>query len=491
VEKVFNDFFYIDRRSLILFRITIGIVILYDMIMRMTDMAAHYTEQGVLPISSLLAHDWIIYYWSLCMLSTNPLFTYAVFGTVVIAAALMIAGIRPQWMALLCWIGLVSIQNRNPIIYQGGDDLLRQTMFFAMFLLLGTSARGHEGSYRIHSIASMAILCQILFSFFFSAFMKGRYEWFTEGSAVFYAFSLDQIARPLGLWLARHYSFTVIITRAVYILEASILIIFLIPFEREYVRYLVFLLIVFFALTLVATMLIGLFPVCFLGLAPLFLPTDFWDRWMRRGYGIPFKDTASTGIALSSSDIDITEWIRGTALGFLFTLIILWNVSTLPHAVIRFPSPLLPLMYTLRINQSWGMFAPTVLKADGWLVIKAELKDGSIIDLNNAGRALSFDKPAYVLDRYKNDRWRKYTEQIYMPDRRWLLPLYTDYLISSWDRDQKDHKKNIKEISLIYMLELSPPAGVKAVVDQVPLYNTAQGSGQVHAPVPAGGTRSL
>src|SRR5438094_7542162 len=43
------EFFSIDLRSLALFRITAGLIILVDLAMRMQDLRGHYTDQGVWP----------------------------------------------------------------------------------------------------------------------------------------------------------------------------------------------------------------------------------------------------------------------------------------------------------------------------------------------------------------------------------------------------------------------------------------------------------
>ena len=44
----------LDLRSLALFRISMAFVILYDLADRSRDMQAHYTDLGVLPVSTLV-----------------------------------------------------------------------------------------------------------------------------------------------------------------------------------------------------------------------------------------------------------------------------------------------------------------------------------------------------------------------------------------------------------------------------------------------------
>lgn len=44
-----KELFGMDERSLALFRICLGVTILFDLVTRMHDIKAHYTDLGVLP----------------------------------------------------------------------------------------------------------------------------------------------------------------------------------------------------------------------------------------------------------------------------------------------------------------------------------------------------------------------------------------------------------------------------------------------------------
>lgn len=101
------------------------------------------------------------------------------------------------------------------------------------------------------------------------------------------------------------------------------------------------------------------------------------------------------------------------------------------------------------------MFAPTVLKQDGWLIAQANLENGESIDLNAGDLKLTFDKPKYVLDRFKNDRWRKYTEQLFVEANSFLRPWYAAYLVSNWDKRQTFKGRKVKNITVYFMMELS------------------------------------
>jgi hypothetical protein len=62
------------------------------------------------------------------------------------------------------------------------------------------------------------------------------------------------------------------------------------------------------------------------------------------------------------------------------------------------------------------MFAPGVIKDDGWYVIPGALASGRTVDLagvlrgDDASRPVSWARPADVRATYRNEHWRKYLE---------------------------------------------------------------------------------
>lgn len=458
MKNILNNYFYIDIRSLKAFRLTLSLLFIYDIVIRVTDFTAHYTNTGVLPIKIFDDHYYNKWNWSLIYWFNNSGSTLIVFILVLVAAILMFFGYRVKLMQIICWIGVVSIQNRNPVIYQGGDDLLRMLLFWSIFLPLKPTNENIQST-KFNSLVTFIILCQVLFPFFFSAIFKGRYEWWDEGSAIYYALSLDQIARPIGLWIANHFSITIFLTRFVYAAELLIFPLFLFPFFREKIRVVIFIFLVGFNLGIVSTMMIGVFPICFLASSVLFIPTTIWDTISKTSVLLRIKSTRLFSLLTNGENYYSPKiyllYVKQTLLGFLFATVILWNISALPFSVLSFPPALNSFMCFLKLNQSWGMFAPTVLKQDGWLIAQANLENGESIDLNAGDLKLTFDKPKYVLDRFKNDRWRKYTEQLFVEANSFLRPWYAAYLVSNWDKRQTFKGRKVKNITVYFMMELS------------------------------------
>ena len=449
------DFFYVDIRSLKVFRILLSAVLIFDLIDRLTDLEAHYSDLGVLPSLDLSTYETNQWMWSIFKLNHSIEFVSFIFILLVCVALLLLLGISVRLMTIISWIGIVSIQNRNPIIYQGGDDLLRMFLFWSIFLPT-INLKKSPAITKINSVATMALLCQVLLPFMFSAFFKGKLEWWNEGSALFYALSLDQLTRHFGIWLSQHYYITVLITRMIYIAEFIVLPLFLLPIFRIQIKILVFCFLILFGIGTMSTMMIGIFPFCFIASSVLFIPSVIWDKvW-------PLQ-TKQTNLHEENVNENV---LGGILIGFVFTLVIVWNVTTIPNTPLKFPEKLKSFMYALRLNQSWGMFSPTVFKEDGWIIYKAKLDNNKLIDLNDKDYKLTYKKPNYVLDKYKNDRWRKFTEQIIQPSHSNYVSNWAKYIL--WANKNKLEKLNCKvtQLEIIYMLETSKPFGVQKKIER-------------------------
>jgi hypothetical protein len=120
-------------------------------------------------------------------------------------------------------MGLISIHAAEWILQNGGDMVIRNYMFWALFLPLGTSwsidsirqsIRKHPehdtndlnkpmevASPRIFHLAYLACLVQLAMIYFFNYINKTGSMW-SDGSAIHYMYQLDTFLTPLGTWLA-------------------------------------------------------------------------------------------------------------------------------------------------------------------------------------------------------------------------------------------------------------------------------------------------
>ena len=134
----FENVFELDIRSLSLMRIGIGLTLLIDLYIRFTDLHAHYSDQGVLPLELLFRFNWLPEYFSILNLGNSPEWIQFLFYINLVCILFMVFGYKTKMFTILCWAFLVSFHNRNNLIHQGGDDLLRLILFWGIFLPWGS-----------------------------------------------------------------------------------------------------------------------------------------------------------------------------------------------------------------------------------------------------------------------------------------------------------------------------------------------------------------
>ena len=122
--------------SLGLMRIALAIVILLDLIFRCSDIEAFYTAQGIWPKTVVYNFAWSRGYWSFHLIFDTYLWNGILFGFHFLLALLLLLGYRTQLVTAFLWLFTVSLHNRNLFILQSGDDLLRLTLLWAIFLPL-------------------------------------------------------------------------------------------------------------------------------------------------------------------------------------------------------------------------------------------------------------------------------------------------------------------------------------------------------------------
>ena len=203
----FAEIFALDLRSLAAFRIGLGLVLLFDLGFRATDLVAHYTDQGVLPRAALLATGLRPYRFSLHFVWGEAFPTAALFFFHACCAVLLTIGWRTRLMTFLSWLLLVSLDNRNHVLLNAGDQLLTLLFFWGMFLPLGASwsadSRDRDDSQDpqpCFSAATVALIVQICLVYLFSALHKSGDAW-RNGTALFYALHIDLFATRAGIWL--------------------------------------------------------------------------------------------------------------------------------------------------------------------------------------------------------------------------------------------------------------------------------------------------
>ncbi len=456
-EKL-EELFGIDLRSLAAFRIVLAVILLLDLIFRAPWIEAHYTDAGVLPLAALYKHYWVSTNWSIHALSPDAPLQYWLFGIQAAFTVAMLVGWNTRVANIGVWVLLTSLQTRNQLVLQGGDDLLRMLVFWSIFLPMGArwalDARGKDDlKANTFSIGTVALMCQIIYMYWATAYLKSAPVWWPQGLAVEMALRLDSYTTwPGKLLLAS--PFTRPLTYFTLGWEYIGPLVALSPWKRGPVR--TFAVFVFFIMHLGfgATLEIGLFWMTSCACWLPFLPGWFWDNLPRKFPSL--KSLRGVGTIRSESPV-LSVFIAASLL-----YVTLWNLRTLDgranyqNMLKVFPTYLNPIGYGLRFDQYWQMFAPSPPSRDGWYVIPATLDDGTTLDLYSWRDEIVYDKPRHVVTTYEGQRWRKFLANV--PDQRHVVLRagYAKWVKSRWEKAHPDRPR-VRELELVFMLEISRP----------------------------------
>jgi hypothetical protein len=464
-------------RALALLRVAVAVVLLLDLGIRATDLEAHYANTGVLPVAALYEHLWTPYQFSLHAMSGLWQVQALLFALAAAGAGALLLGYHTRLATLLGWLLLVSVQNRNPLLGQGGDDLLRMLLFWGLFLPWGRvwswDARQQPRPAQLSycSAATVAYVVQLALMYWCTALLKVGPEWTQQGTALYYAFSLDQLVLPLGRALYPYPELLRGLTFATWYLELLVPVLLFIPVGVRWVRGAFLGLTLGFHLGVSLTLFVGLFSLIALAAGVALLPAavlDWLEHWGRRllhGWprrwsaawpGLPWRLRLERRGELSLGSRRLLRGVREAGVGALLLYVCWWNldgIATTPRWLMS--EPLRWLGYLFRVDQHWGMFAPTVFKDDGWYILEGTTTDGRLLDLNRAGRPASYAKPAAVVSLFKNDRWRKYSENYLFISNEWMRPYYCHYLLRQWRANPA--QAPLRQLTVVYMKEVSGP----------------------------------
>ncbi|MBP7804772.1 MAG: DUF393 domain-containing protein [Candidatus Pacebacteria bacterium] len=156
--------------------------------------------------------------------------------------------------------------------------------------------------------------------------------------------------------------------------------------------------------------------------------------------------------------------VGNVAIIFLALYIFIWNVD--PNDKHKLLREIDWVAWTTRLDQQFGMFAPTPLTEDGWYVISATLDDGRQVDIFKNGPMVtgeslypvSYEKPADVSKGYPDQRWQKYLMNISEAKNSEYRSPYGKYLCRTWNSKHADAETLIR-FDIEYVIEITPAQG--------------------------------
>ncbi|MDX2084839.1 MAG: hypothetical protein SFZ03_05560 [Candidatus Melainabacteria bacterium] len=463
----------VDRRSLTLYRIGLGALILADALSRLPDAGAFYTAQGFLPASVLAQHFanplHVCLYTFSNTLGLGDTLGWAVFLLCLqaIAGASVSLGWHPGKMLFLGWVLLGSIHARNPLVNHSGDDLLRLLCFWSVLLPWHCGIRNPVARAKNQTLPSslrspifLGLLVQLVLMYWSSVAFKTSAEWQTEGTAVSYALHIGYITGPLGNWLRGLPDvYLKILTHGVFwaeIIAPLLLILPWKPLQHLSFRAVGVALLLLLHAGIATCLTIGLFPWINLVALSLWIPSQWWDLGQT-----PLTAAKPSAKILTPSPVV-----------FILCLIALtgclgWNLHTLGYLNRSQPHSLTPqaplwsiqgLVPLLRLEQFWAVFSPHPTKSNIWLVAGGKTQAGRVVNLmpSNSSQAfsnepLSWQEPQQ-LHRAGQDRWWKFYEKLWSHgNNRLIIAQYARYRCQEWNQQHPLAGDRLLWLELYYL----------------------------------------
>lgn len=470
----------VDTRALGAFRIGLGALLLSDLYARSLHLTAHYTDAGFMPRDRLVG-GWAHHlFYSFHNYGGNALSQVLLFGVAAMFALMLLVGFRTRLAAVMSWLLLTSLQGRNYLILQGGDDILRVMLFWSMFTPLAARfsvdavlAARHKHSQpvpvRVLSIGTLALVCQLFAMYVVSAILKSGPAWHEVGHAIHLALHHHAFSSPFGLWLVQlpanvlRYG-----AYAVWWLELAGPFLFFVPIKTHWFRTVLALTYIVFHFGLFLSMELGHFPwvcmVCWI----VVLPSWFWDKPFAKLAGVLKLDTwfeAASAKAQALIETLGKRWAPSVARGPVLAPSRRWSTALAAVLVVYAAQGTAyaakhqgnvdgavyePLMM-IRLNANWGMFAPNPPSDSGWFVFVAKQKNGLTIDPWR-GAPVDWEKPEVPSATYKAQRWRKFLDNIINPRHAVVRPYFLRWMCNDWNQRHAESDQ-LTEIEFYHMVQ--------------------------------------
>lgn len=479
--------FEIDTRSLAALRIALGLVILVDLVHRATALELFYTDAGVYPVAAYEGTYRRFTGLSIHAASGELWFQQLLFVVAGAFALALVAGYRTRLVGLVSLALLFSLHARNPAVLNGADRLLRVLLFVALFTPLGERwsidalRRGSARSTVVGTTAA-ALLVQPVVVFTSNALLKSAGTTWYTGRGVAVAMANDVMTVHLGNYLSSYPTVLVALNWAWVTLLAGSVVFLLLTTGR---------LRAFFVLAyigafagMLATMMVGLFPLVLTAAVIPYLPAPSWNAvaqvWPGR-IGVPRPTAARLG-PLGRPPVErrlldaldergygsAAAAVRRTARATLTVagvLLLAWMlVFSASHiAGVAVPEPI---DSDHLDEQRWGLYTPNPARSYSWFVVEAEVESGATVDAFGEG-SVDRSRPADAARKYETFRHRKFMESVSASGSGSYDGLVaTSYADWACERANANHDGRVERVTVYELVQPSPIDGEYEPIDE-------------------------
>ncbi|MFO8113992.1 MAG: HTTM domain-containing protein [Halorubrum sp.] len=441
----------IDPRALGAFRVALALLLLADLLVyRLPAVSAFYTDDGVLPRSTLAELYPALEAVSIHAISGSAWVQAGLIAVAACAAVSLLVGYRTRASTGVSLVLLASLYARNPFVINGGNTILVVFLFLSLYLPLdarwsmgasgpdGRDVRGDVDSRnvddeglnvddeglndddgsdgvgrRVCSLGTAVTLLTLVSIYAANVVSKYRSDAWMSGIAVPRIFQLEEFVVLFGPFVSEHAAVLAAINWLwIALLSASVLL--LVPLEP--LRAGAALAFVSAHLGMAATMRLGVFPFVMVAVLLLFLPPRVWDavealasRLPRPG-GQPLRSDGGNGDdPASPTPSRVRRGIRtGAALLLVgvFLALVWWQAAGV--GLVDLPES----ESAGELSEvSWSFFAPNPPDTSSWYVVRATLDSEETVDAIGGG-AVAFDRPPDAAETYPTTLWHQFGHRV-------------------------------------------------------------------------------
>ena len=378
----FENPFRLDLRTLALFRILLGLLLIFDILSRLGSFGIFYTESGLIPLELTPYKTRTL--WSVFFLSTNEYYIFGVFVWGLLSAICFTIGYRTKLAGIFCWIFICSIQYRAWFLLCGGDLLIRILFFVGIFLPLDQYFSVTKKSIQEKTVFNFVIVLyfiQLCFIYYTAAMGRDHHSWWIDATAI-----SDVLKhKPSASYFAQFILFFPLIlkflTRWTMLIEFFFPFIMFIPFNTQKIKLISALTMMLLHFGILTFMNIGLFPYASMLSWLILLPSSFWEfkymmifeKWLSSLFSIKieriiFPEIVNKALRVISTlviTLTLILTLRGVARPLKVN-----NLITVVKAVLHM-EPYKSIGNVLAFSERWTLFSGVPLDHDKWISIVA------------------------------------------------------------------------------------------------------------------------
>jgi hypothetical protein len=477
----------VDRRSLALFRVVFGLSLLgslYDRT-RGPNLVAFFTDEGILPLGTLLTHPLRVRSWSLLYAFGTPGEVRVVMLCICFVYAAYVVGWHTRWMQWLVVVILVSLDNRNLLLESNAATVTIIAAVFTALLPLGD--RFSIDALRLPRLSDPRVvrgafgilILQFAAIYMFNALQKSGPTW-KDGSAVHWVLWQNRLATPLAGLLRMHEPrwLSPLLTHGTVVIEALIPLLLVFSLQQPWVRRVVILLVFGLHGGIALLMMLGSFSYTMMCFSLLLLGPADWEAVGRalaprvgerlaratarlEAFFGPRREPAPPSAAgrlwaRCSAPLREAAGLVIAAAALVQLLVQNWVVPT-PLRVTERPQIVETVVDYLRMGQGWMMFAPDAPRDDGTLVVDGVLANGVHVD-PFTGRPPDFDQALHGPLDY-GEPWCLYFNGVYGEESSFLWPALRTYIAHLHDRPDARVAAPMNRFDVYWVSNQSPPPG--------------------------------